>query len=145
MANATSYEVSWSAESSDSLNASAGALPGVTGTTTTIQHDALVPMTLTVTVTPEYIDENGVTQQLNELAGTATLAVGPSGQRLESGGGTNGGNGGSIDSGYGAVDFPVPVSHWRFEYDAVDWVGSSHGTESGGVAFEANEEGRGRR
>ena len=66
--HATSYEVSWSAESSDSLNASAGALPGVTGTTTTIQHDALVPMTLTVTVTPEYIDENGVTQQLDALA-----------------------------------------------------------------------------
>ena len=140
--HATSYDVSWSAESSDSLNASAGA-ESVTGTTATIRHDALVPMTLTVTVTPEYIDENGVTQQLDLLAGTTTLAVGPLGQRLESGGGTNDGNGGSIDSGEGAVDFPVPVSHWRFEYDAVDWVGSSHGTESGGVAFEANEEGEG--
>ena len=142
VANATSYDVSWSAESSDSLNASAGA-ESVTGTSATIRHDASVPMTLTVTVTPEYIDENGVTKQLDALAGTATLAIGPSGQRLESGGGTNGGNGGSIDSGDGAVDFPVPVSHWRFEYDAVDWVGSSHGTESGGVAFEANEEGEG--
>ncbi len=141
--HATSYDVSWSAESSDSLSAIAGAFPGVTGTSATIEHDASVPMTLTVTVTPEYVDENGVTQQLNALAGTATLAVGPSGQRLESGGGTNGGNGGSIDSGFGAEDLPVPVSHWRFEYDAVDWVGSSHGTESGGVAFEANEEGEG--
>ena len=141
--HATSYEVSWSTESSDSLNASAGALPGVTGTTTTIQHDALVPMTLTVTVTPEYIDENGATQQLDALARTATLAVGPLGQRLSSGGGTNGGDGGSIDAGFGAVDLPVPVSHWRFEDDAVDWVGSSHGTEKGGVAFEANEEGEG--
>ena len=143
VAYATSYEVSWSAESSDSLNASAGALPGVTGTSATIDHGASVPMMLTVTVTPEYVNKNGVTQQLDALAGTATLAIGPSGQRLESGGGTNGGNGGSIDSGYGAVDLPVPVSHWRFEYDAVDWVGSSHGTESGGVAFEANEEGEG--
>ena len=142
VAHATSYDVSWNAESSDSLNASAGA-ESVTGTSATIQHDASVPMTLTVTVTPEYIDENGITKQLDALAGTATLAVGPSGQRLESGGGTNGGNGGSIDSGYGAVDLPVPVSHWRFEYDAVDWVGSSHGTESGGVAFVANEEGEG--
>ena len=142
VAHATSYDVSWSAESSDSLNASAGA-EGVTGTTATIQHDASVPMTLTVTVTPEYIDENGVTQQLDALAGTATLAVGPSGQRLESGGGTNSDNGGSIDSGEGAVDLPVPVSHWRFEYDAIDWVGSSHGTEKGGVTFEANEEGEG--
>ena len=141
--HATSYDVSWNAESSDSLNASAGALPGVTGTSTTIQHDALVPMTLTVTVTPEYIDENGVTQQLDALASTATLAVGPLGQRLGSGGGTNGGDGGSIDAGFGAVDLPVPVSHWRFEDDAVDWVGSSHGTEKGGVAFETNEEGEG--
>ena len=141
--HATSYDVSWSAESSDSLAASAGALPGVTGTTATIQHDALVPMTLTVTVTPEYIDENDVTQQLDALASTATLAVGPLGQRLGSGGGANGGDGGSIDAGFGAVDLPVPVSHWRFEDDAVDWVGSSHGTEKGGVAFEANEEGDG--
>ena len=140
--HATSYDVSWSAESSDSLAASAGA-ESVTGTTATIRHDALVPMTLTVTVTPEYIDENGVTQQLDALASTATLAVGPLGQRLDSGGGTNGGDGGSIDAGFGAVDLPVPVSHWRFEDDAVDWVGSSHGTEKGGVAFEANEEGEG--
>ena len=141
--HATSYDVSWSAESSDSLAASAGALPGVTGTTATIQHDALVPMTLTVTVTPEYIDENGVTQQLDALASEATLEVGPGVQELGSGGGTNGGDGGSIDAGFGAVDLPVPVSHWRFEDDAVDWVGSSHGTEKGGVAFEANEEGEG--
>ena len=140
--HATSYDVSWSAESSDSLAASAGA-ESVTGTTATIQHDALVPMTLTVTVTPEYIDENGVTEQLDALASTATLAVGPLGQRLGSGGGTNGGDGGSIDAGFGAVDLPVPVSHWRFEDDAVDWVGESHGTEKGGVAFEANEEGEG--
>ena len=75
--HATSYDVSWSAESSDSLNASAGDLPGVTGTTTTIEHGAQVTMTLTVTVTPEYVDENGDTQQLDSLAATATLAVGP--------------------------------------------------------------------
>ena len=75
--HATSYDVSWSAESSDALNASAGDLPGVTGTTTTIEHGAQVTMTLTVTVTPEYVDENGDTQQLASLAATATLAVGP--------------------------------------------------------------------
>ena len=34
-------------------------------------------MTLTVTVTPEYVDEHGDTQQLASLAATATLAVGP--------------------------------------------------------------------
>ena len=80
--HATSYDVSWSAESSDSLNASAGDLPGVTGTTTTIDHGAPVPMTLTVTVTPEYVDKNGDTQQLASLAGTATLAVGPGSDAL---------------------------------------------------------------
>ncbi len=78
--HATSYEVSWSAESSDSLSASAGTLPSLTGTSATIQHDASEPMTLTVTVTPEYVDKNGDTQQLSNLDGTATLDVGPIGQ-----------------------------------------------------------------
>ena len=80
VAHATSYEVSWSAESSDSLNAIAGALRTVSGTSATIQHDASEPMTLTVTVTPEYVDEHGDTKQLSNLAGTATLGVGPVGQ-----------------------------------------------------------------
>ena len=80
--HATSYDVSWSAESSDALNASAGDLPGVTGTAATIDHGASVPMTLTVTVTPEYVDKNGDTQQLASLAGTATLAVGPGSDAL---------------------------------------------------------------
>ena len=80
--HATSYDVSWSAESSDSLNASAGAWPGITGTSTTIQHDASVSMTLTVTVTPEYVDENGDNQQLDSLAGTTSLVVGPGSDAL---------------------------------------------------------------
>ena len=96
--HATSYDVSWSAESSDSLSASAGA-ESVTGTSATIRHDALVPMTLTVTVTPEYIDENGDTQQLESLAATATLEVGP--QPLGGGGTNGGGDGGGIGAGEG--------------------------------------------
>ena len=80
--HATSYDVSWSAESSDALNASAGDLPGVTGTTATIDHGASAAMMLTVTVTPEYVDKNGDTQQLASLAGTATLAVGPGSDAL---------------------------------------------------------------
>ncbi len=76
--HATSYDVSWSAESSDSLNAVAGA-ESVTGASATIQHDAGELMMLTVTVTPEYVDENGDTVALDSLAGTATLAVGPGG------------------------------------------------------------------
>ena len=75
--HATSYEVSWSAESSDSLNAIAGTLPSVSSTSATIQHDASERMTLTVTVTPEYVDKNGDTQQLSSLAGTGTLDIGP--------------------------------------------------------------------
>ena len=78
--HATSYDVSWSAESSDSLSALAGTLPSVSGTSATIQHDASERMTLTVTVTPEFVDKNGDTQQLSSLAGTATLDVGPVGQ-----------------------------------------------------------------
>ena len=99
--HATSYDVSWSAESSDSLNASAGAWPGITGTSTTIQHDASVPMTLTVTVTPEYVDENGDNQQLDSLAATATLEVGP--QPLGGGGTNGGGDGGGVGAGEGDV------------------------------------------
>ncbi len=86
--HATSYDVSWSAESSDALNASAGDLPGVTGTAATIQHDAPVAMTLTVTVTPEYVDKNGDTRQLDSLAGTATLAVGPGSDALSASAGS---------------------------------------------------------
>ncbi len=78
--HATSYDVSWSAESSDLLTAIAGTLPSVTGTSATIQHDASVPMTLTVKVTPEYVDKNGDTQQLSNLASAATLEIGPVGQ-----------------------------------------------------------------
>ena len=141
--HATSYEVSWDAESSDAQTVISG-FESVTGTTATIQHNAQEAMTLTVTVTPEYIDGNGQVVQLSSLVGTATLNVGP---RSLGDGGTNGGDGGPVRAGFGtgngAVDLPVPVSHWRFEYDAVDWVGSSHGTESGGVAFVANEEGEG--
>ena len=75
--HATSYEVSWSAESSDSPSASAGTLPSVTGTSAPIQHDASEPMTLTVTVMPEYVDKNSDTKQLSNLASTATLNIGP--------------------------------------------------------------------
>ena len=138
VAHATSYDVSWDAESSDAQTVISGGIESVTGTTATIQHNAPEAMTLTVTVTPEYVDGNGQIVQLLSLAGTVTLEVGP--QPLGNGG-TNGGDGGPVRAGFGtgngAADLPVPVSHWRFEDDAVDWVGSSHGTEKGGVAFEA--------
>ena len=142
--HATSYDVSWSAESSDSLNASAGA-ESVTGTTATIRHDASEPMALTVTVTPEHVDENGDTQQLDALAGTATLEVGP--RPLDGGGTSGGGDGGPVSAGEGESpgtgSLALPVAHWRLDGDALDWAGSSHGTVGGGAAFAANDEGEG--
>ena len=83
--HATSYEVAWDAESSEETFVS-GILPSLTGTTATIQHNAEEPMTLTVMVTPEYVDGNGVTQQLGGLSATATLAVGPGGTQSDSSG-----------------------------------------------------------
>ncbi len=73
--HATSYEVSWEAENGQSVLA--GVLPSVTGTSATIQHNTPDAMTLTVTVTPQYVDGNGVTQSLDTLASSATLSVGP--------------------------------------------------------------------
>ena len=71
--HATSYEVSW--EGSGSQSSVSGVEPSVTGVSTTIQHNAQEDMTLTVTVTPEYVDGNGQTQQLANLAGTTTLDI----------------------------------------------------------------------
>ena len=79
--HATSYDVYWEAESSDLQTVVSGA-ESVTGTSVTIGHNAQEAMTLTVTVTPEHLDGNGVTQQLGALAATATLAVGPDGDAL---------------------------------------------------------------
>ncbi len=73
VAHATSYEVSW--DGSGSQTAVFG-VESVTDTTATIRHEAQEAMTLTVTVTPEYLDGNDVTQTLAALAATATLAVG---------------------------------------------------------------------
>ena len=77
--HATSYRVSWEAEGSDPQLTITGIVPGVTVTSATIRHDGPEAMTLTVTVTPEYVDGNGNTQRLDALAGTATLAVAPDG------------------------------------------------------------------
>ena len=77
--HATSYRVSWEAEGSDPQLTITGIEPGVAVTSATIRHDAPEAMTLTVTVTPEYVDGNGDTQRLDALAGTATLAVAPDG------------------------------------------------------------------
>ena len=141
--HATAYEVSW--DGSGSQTAVTGTLPGLTGTTTTIRHDAEEAMTLTVTVTPEYVDENGQVVQLPSLAGTATLEVGP---RPLNGGGTSGdGDGGQVRAGEGespgTASFVLPVAHWRLDGNALDWSGSSHGTVGGGAAFAANDDGSG--
>ena len=92
------YEVSWEAESSDGQTVISG-IESMAGTSTTIQHNAQEDMTLTVTVTPEYVDEYGDTQQLDTLAATATLEVGP--QPLGGGGTSGDDDGDGIDAGEG--------------------------------------------
>ncbi len=72
--HATGYELEW--EGSGSSVNIAGIDIDITGTTYTIDHYAPEPMTLTITVIPQYIDENGDTQQLNDLSGTAVFDVG---------------------------------------------------------------------
>lgn len=64
---------------SDPQNPISGAETGITGTSVTIAHAAPEPMTLTVRVIPSWEDEHSATQRLDELAGTATLAVAPTG------------------------------------------------------------------
>ena len=137
VAHATSYDVSW--DGSGSQTAVSG-VESVTGTTVTIQHNAEEAMTLTVTVTPEYVDGNGQVVSLPSLAGTAMIDVGP---RPLGDGGTNSGDRDSVRADSEAVDLPYPVAHWQFDNDAVDSVGSSDGTVNGGAAFTANEDGSG--
>ncbi len=72
--HATGYQIEW--EGSGSSVNIAGIDIDITGTTYTIDHYATEPMTLTITVIPQYIDENGDTQQLNDLSGTAVFDVG---------------------------------------------------------------------
>ena len=78
VAHATSYDVSWQAENGDGSAVFTGD-ESVTGTSATVLHGAEEAMTLTVVVTPEYIDGNGRKQRLDNLAATARLAVGPGG------------------------------------------------------------------
>ena len=146
--HAAAYEVSW--DGSGSQTAVIGILPGVTGTTTTIEHNAEEAMTLTVTVTPEYVDGNGQVVQLPSLAGTATLDVGPqplNGGGTSGGGTSGGGDGGQVQAGEGessgTASLALPVAHWHLDGDALDHSGSSHGTGGGGAAFAANEDGSG--
>ena len=135
--HARSYQVDWEAEGGSGL-AIAGAGPSVTGTSVRIRHDAPERMTLTVTVTPEYVDANGNVVVLDNLAGTATLDVGP---RPLGGGGTD--DGGETDDGDTTAELTAPVAHWRLDGDALDQAGSNHGTVGGGAAFELNDDGSG--
>ena len=135
--HATAYEVSW--DGSGSGTAVTGILPGVTGTATTIEHNAQEAMTLTVTVTPEYVDGNGQVAQLPSLAGTATLDVGPTGGTGGVGDGTDDGDGGdAIGAGAETADLPAAVAHWRFDGDADDAAGSSDGVAMNGASFAAD-------
>ncbi len=75
--HATSYRVAYEGTAGDPANNVQGSVDGHTDTTWTFEHNAGEAMTLTVTVTPEYVDGNGDTQRLADLAGTATIDVAP--------------------------------------------------------------------
>ena len=75
LAHATGYEVAWDALDENGQAITSGIHTGVTATTQTIAHHTPGAATLTVTVTPEYVDGNGDTHTLADLAATATLAL----------------------------------------------------------------------
>ena len=77
VAHASSYLIDYEGTASDPQDSIAGSVSGHTGTSWTLQHNAAESMTITVTVTPEYLDGDGLIQQADDLAGTATLDVGP--------------------------------------------------------------------
>ncbi len=79
--HATGYEVEYETTSAlvDENNHVQGVAAGLTDTSFTFRHDAAEAMTLTVTVTPAHEDGNGDTQVLTDLAGSATIDVGPPG------------------------------------------------------------------
>ena len=77
--HATSYRVEYAGTAGDPQNSVQGSVDGHADTTWTFRHDAAEAMTVTVTVTPEYVDGNGDTQRLAALAGTATIDVAPAG------------------------------------------------------------------
>ena len=75
LAHATGYEVAWDALDGDGQAITSGLHLGVTATTETIAHHTPGAASLTVTVTPEYVDGHGDTHTLADLAATATLAL----------------------------------------------------------------------
>ena len=75
VADASSYLIDYEGTASDPYNSIAGTVSGHTATSWTLQHNAAGSMTITVTVTPEYLDGDGLIQQADNLAGTATLDV----------------------------------------------------------------------
>ncbi len=105
---AAGYEVEYETTSVlvDEDNHVQGAAFGLTDTSFTFRHGAAEAMTLTVTVTPVHEDEDGGTQALAELAGTATIDVGPAG----TGGGDSVGDGGTGGGDSGTGDPPPPAS-----------------------------------
>ncbi len=73
--HATAYRLSW--EAGTGSNRIGGAQTGITGTSSTIYHNAPSAMTLTVRVVPWHVTDDGEVQMHNALAATATLDVGP--------------------------------------------------------------------
>ena len=73
--HATAYRLEW--EAGTGSNRIGGAQTGITGTSSTIYHNAPSAMTLTVRVVPWHVTDDGQVQVHDGLAATATLDVGP--------------------------------------------------------------------
>ena len=73
--HATAYRLEW--EAGTGSNRIGGAQTDITGTSSTIYHNAPSAMTLTVRVVPWHVTDDGQVQVHDGLAATATLDVGP--------------------------------------------------------------------
>ncbi len=107
--HATFYRVEYESTSAlvNSANYVYGAVNRLTGTRYTFQHDAAEAMTLTVTVTPGYVDDQDAWRLLDDLAATATIDVGPAGggDSIRGGGSTD-----NVDAGTGNTPQPPDFS-----------------------------------
>ena len=71
--HATSYYVQYEGYGDDPRNDVLGAANGLTATSWTFTHSAAEQMLITVTVTPQYVDDQGVTQRLHVLSSSIDL------------------------------------------------------------------------
>ena len=108
--HATGYEVAWDALDGGGQPVASGLATGVAGTSETIAHHAPGAASLRVTVAPEYVDGDGGTRTLANLAATATLDLGSTGAGDGDGDSTKDGGGGNTDNVNPQTPNPPPAS-----------------------------------